>query len=84
MPPTSVPDKEPMPPITTASKAKISYSRTGIGRKRFAHGKEHAGQPRGRYGDRRRDGIDRAGIDADQFGGVGVFGGGANRPTERV
>jgi len=46
MPPTSVPASEPIPPITTASKAKISC----IGRskrKRLAHGEKYARQPSG-------------------------------------
>ena len=83
MPPTSVPHSEPRPPMTTASKAKISCAGPQRRVERRAHAEERAGQRRRGDGDRRRRGVDRARVDADQPGGVGVVGGRPHLAAER-
>ena len=72
IPPTSVPHSEPMPPITTASNAKISCVGPPNGSKVDAHRVEDAGERRDRHRDRRRAGVHRPRVDADELRSVGI------------
>ena len=73
MPPASVPQSDPSPPMITASKAKISRP----GRRSWRSSSERRGRRRrGRPYRRRcrRDHVDRSAVDAHQPGGLGVVG----------
>ena len=81
MPPASVPQSEPRPPITTASNAKISCVGPREREERRADREEEAGDRGDRDGDRGRARVDGARVDADELRGVGVLCGRAHPPA---
>ena len=67
IPPTSVPHSEPIPPMTTASNAKMSWVGPDERREARAHPEERAGDRDGPDRDRRRERVHVPGVDPDQL-----------------